>query len=113
MAVVQPTVQEVTTNGVVPTPLAVPAATDQMACSPGDILQVINGNASPTVVTIATPSTAAGNPIDEKVKSVTNGTQQFFLIPAGFPYAQADDKVLVSFSVVATVTYNLYRKAQQ
>lgn len=93
-------------------PGAAVAASDTIASvllgSRGAILEILNGNASPDVMTIsdagATPSGAAAA---ANGPTVTNGTNRaFYLHPS-----QADPVtglVTVTHSVTATVTYKLY-----
>jgi len=70
-------------------------------------LEIINGNASPDVVTISDASTTpSGGPAAAISKSVANGTAQVFAI---LP-AQADPvtgAVTIGHTVTATVTYKL------
>jgi len=79
----------------------------------GAYLKIINGNASPDVVTISDPGvTPAGNPLNLAPggvisKSVTNGTSQVFYIRPE-QVAPASGLVTITHSVTATVTYELY-----
>jgi len=93
------------------------AATDTIARSimgpKGCYLKIINGNASPDVVTITDPGvTPAGNPLNLAPggvisKSVANATSQIFYIHPE-QVNQATGLVTITHSVTATVTYELY-----
>lgn len=76
--------------------------------SRGVLLEIINGNASPDVVTVSDASTTAeGAPAAAISKSVTNATSQIFKITP----AQADPTtglVTITHTVTATVTYKMY-----
>ncbi|SRR6266540_4929752 len=79
----------------------------------GAYLVVINGNASPDVVTITDPGvTPAGNPLNLAPggvisKSVTNATTQVFYVRPE-QVNPTTGLVTVTHSVTATVTYQLY-----
>lgn len=96
----------------VATPGAAVAASDTIAGAllgvRGAYLEIINGNASPDVMSISDASlTPTGAAAAANAPSVTNGTTQVFYISP----SQADPNtglVTVTHSVTATVTYRLY-----
>lgn len=74
----------------------------------GALLEIINGNASPDVMTISDASTTStGAAAAANGPTVTNGTAKVFRIMP----AQADPvsgNVTITHTVTATVTYKLY-----
>lgn len=99
-----------TRTGVVTAGAAV-AASDTIAPallgSFGAILEIINGNASPDVMSISDASTTVtGAAAAANAPTVTNGTSKAFkLTPA---MADPVNGITVTHSVTATVTYKLY-----
>lgn len=78
--------------------------------SRGALLEIINGNASPDVVTISDAgSTGAGNPLAGGTigDTVTNGTSQIYRIRPE-QVNPATGLVTITHSVITTVTYKLY-----
>ncbi|GIH07499.1 hypothetical protein Rhe02_55660 [Rhizocola hellebori] len=100
-----------TRTGVVVTPGNV-AATDVIPAAligtKGCYLEIINGNASPDVMSISDASvTPSGAAAASNAPTVTNGTSKMFkILPQQVdPNAQ---NVTVTHSVTSTVTYKLY-----
>jgi len=98
--------------GVVSTGAAV-AASDTIPStvlgSKGVILEIINGNASPDVMTISDASiTPSGAPAAANGPTVTNGTSKVFHVRP--EQVDSAGNVTVTHSVTATVTYKMYPK---
>lgn len=71
----------------------------------GVLINVINGNASPTNVTISDPNTTTvGNAGTTTPQAVANGTNGWFRILPGH-VNQATGLATIAYSVTATVTY--------
>lgn len=76
----------------------------------GAYLEVINGGASPDIVTISdSGATAAGNALStgSVTDTVTNGTSQIFYI-SPTQVNPATQLITITHSFITTVTYKLY-----
>lgn len=98
------TPQVITTAGLVATLGAANAAGHSIVNSGNSFVVVANGAGAPINVTIQTPAVVLGEPVAERVVSVTNGTTAWIgpFPPATFN--QTDGTVYVDFSDVGTIT---------
>lgn len=77
-------------------------------------LHVKNGDGSDHTVTIQTPATAAGEPIDERQVVVTAGEERFIGLFDRSVFNQvADGSVYVDFDAVTSVTVAAIRMEKQ
>jgi hypothetical protein len=101
------------TNTGTASPGAAVAASDTINVSQmgprGCLLEIINGNASPDVMTISDAgSTPAGNSPGTIDATVTNATSEIFKISRS-QATPSTGNVTVTHSVTTTVTYKLYK----
>jgi hypothetical protein len=96
--------------GLAPTMTAVSASDTLQGVDERTYLKVVNGNASPTVLTWTDPSlTAAGSAATNPTTTVTNATTKDIPIPPQL-INTTTGLVTVAFSVTATVTAAVCRR---
>lgn len=83
------------------------AASDKVSTGPGVFLHVINGDTSPTIVTLTTPGSVEGVAISDPAITVANGTNKFIGPLSRDLFGDRADSYLatVSFSNIVSVTY--------
>ncbi|NML55666.1 hypothetical protein HHL19_36395 [Streptomyces sp. R302] len=105
MAALNPT--PVPVDGGVPdlSAVAVAAAAlgDTAPCGPGRFLAVINGDAAPHTITIATPGTVDGLAIEDLAVAVAAGKTAVFPLPRR-PFAAGTGRAAITYDAVTSVT---------
>lgn len=100
--------EQVTSSGLVATANPATAAGDTV---PGDVtLRVINGDASPTTLTIVTPGVVDGDlAVSDRTVVVAAGTAQYVRVPRG-PYRNpATGRVNLTWSNDNLITFEVIR----
>ncbi|WP_151898275.1 MULTISPECIES: hypothetical protein [unclassified Streptomyces] len=99
------TVQTIGAGGLSPTYAAADVAGDKLKPGRTTFLHVINADASPITVTIATPGTVSGLAIADRAVTVDASDEQMIPIPADLYGDPADSGLAsVSYSSVTSVT---------
>lgn len=98
-------VQTIPAGGLSPSYSAASGGGDKLKPGKTTFLHVINGDASPITVTVATPGTVSGLAIADRAVTVAASDEQMIPIPADL-YANPADSGLasVTYSAVTSVT---------
>jgi hypothetical protein len=88
---------------------AIPAtlAGDTAECGPGIFLAVVNGDASPHTVTIATPGTVSGLAVTDATLVV--GAGETGIIPLPRVFAGATGRAAITYDAVTSVEVGVFR----
>ncbi|WP_327378012.1 hypothetical protein OG393_31045 [Streptomyces sp. NBC_01216] len=99
------TVQTIPAGGLSPVYSAAAGGGDQLKPGKTTFLHVVNGDASPITVTVATPGTVGGLAIADRAVPVGASDEQMIPIPADLYGDPADSGLAsVSYSAVTSVT---------
>lgn len=102
-------IQIVTRDGLNPSFTAAAGGGDQFPNTGREYLEVVNNDASPTTVTVATPNTVDGQSITDRQVSVTNGQSRKI---GPFPpsiYNDGNGLVQLTYSKVTSLTVGVFR----